>query len=369
MRLAGIGLAALLAAGPPAYAQRMLVLGAGGSFAGYQGPGDVVASANTWVSCARAYNAAWAAPGTNKACNIRRASDNTTQDILILSTGKFDIASYNTFVGTDATGTCTIATTTLSCTGLGSTLHANDLITGTGITNPCILSAPGSLVAGAQTATAQLAGTSTSCGTVSVGETVVAQVAGFVTKAYDQSGNANDMSQATSGLQPQLLPGCGNGIPCTYHIRGTPLDLTDGSGLSAATVWTISTVAQRTALFTSYSGIMGGASVGALFNNTANNTVVFQGNLTVLAAATDGAFHALQFIATGSTTSFVNVDGTPGSTGNAGSTALGATLVYGASNGNAMTGYIYEAGIWASNFSSTQNTNMHTNQSAFYGTP
>jgi hypothetical protein len=62
----------------------------------YRGPGDIVPGATAYYGL-RAYNAAYAAPGTNKAINVRRASDNTTADIVILPTGSLDTATAKTF--------------------------------------------------------------------------------------------------------------------------------------------------------------------------------------------------------------------------------------------------------------------------------
>jgi hypothetical protein len=64
--------------------------------AAYAGPGDVVASAKAWWGL-RAYSAAVAATGTQKSVNIRRASDSTTSDIVILTTGYLDLATAGTF--------------------------------------------------------------------------------------------------------------------------------------------------------------------------------------------------------------------------------------------------------------------------------
>jgi hypothetical protein len=61
----------------------------------YTGPGDVVSGATAWYGL-RAYNAAYAT-GSNKAINVRRASDNATSDINILSTGALDVATASTF--------------------------------------------------------------------------------------------------------------------------------------------------------------------------------------------------------------------------------------------------------------------------------
>jgi hypothetical protein len=61
----------------------------------YTGPGDLVSGATVWYGL-RGYNAAYAT-GSNNAVNVRRVSDNATQDIVILSSGALDIASANTF--------------------------------------------------------------------------------------------------------------------------------------------------------------------------------------------------------------------------------------------------------------------------------
>lgn len=340
----------------------------GVSKSGYTGPGDIVASASIWVSCTRGYSTAYST-GTNKACNARRASDNSTQDINILSNGNLDVASYNTFVGTDATGTCTIATTTLSCTGLGSTLHANDLITGTGITNPCILSSPGSLVGGAQTATAQIAGTTNSCGTVSVGETVVAQVAAFATKAYDQSGNSHDASQATAGNQPQVLPVCINNQPCLYLIAASAQGLTSSTNVSASQPFTQSFVVQfigsgvQSPLFVT-------GNVVCVDHSGANTVQLFAGSFGGAVTVNDSTWNSFQAIFNGaSSVEFVNGTSHSQSPG-AGNLAAGTVTVGGSSScGGAINGTMGEIGLWGSGFSAGNQSSMHANQSAFYGTP
>lgn len=72
----------------------------------YVGPGDLVSGASAWYGL-RGYNAAYASPGTNNAINIRRASDNTTKNIVILNTGALDVATAGTFC---TSTTCFIAT-------------------------------------------------------------------------------------------------------------------------------------------------------------------------------------------------------------------------------------------------------------------
>ena len=126
---------------------QMMTTGAGktpvSAPAGYTGPGDVVSGAlGFWAT--RSYNGAYAT-GSNKGVNVRRANDNATQDIFILTTRDLDIASANTFAGTDASCTGSmVGTTTLTITACSSgTLHINDTLTATGATQSFYITAIG----------------------------------------------------------------------------------------------------------------------------------------------------------------------------------------------------------------------------------
>ena len=128
------------------------------------------------------------------AVNVRRASDNVACDFNVSTAGGFGVTtatcnsstqggvSFGTFVGSDGTASCTLAGTTGACTGACGTVHVNDTVTGTGLTQPCIVA-----TASNTAPTIEIAGTTTSCGTVGVAETFTFQVAGFVTEAYDQT--------------------------------------------------------------------------------------------------------------------------------------------------------------------------------------
>src|ERR1700679_1132557 len=175
---------------------------------GYQGVGDLT-TASTWkfYYALRAFSCAYAAPGTNPAATVVRATGGS-QTINILANGQFDIATANTFAGVDATASCTAASTTLTCTGASSTPHANDPISGTGITQPAVVTACGTFTAGAGTCTLNAAQT------VSVAVTTTFRVALFVSQLFDQTPNGQNAPQATSANQPQLLPTCTNSQPC-----------------------------------------------------------------------------------------------------------------------------------------------------------
>jgi hypothetical protein len=352
----------------------------------YTGLIDIVASPTAFYSL-RAGSAAIAAAGTQKLVNIRRASDNVACDFLPNPAGGFGVTtatcnsstqggvSYGTFVGTDATGTCTIATTTLTCTGLGSTLHANDLITGTGITNPCILSSPGSLVGGAQTATAQIAGTTTSCGTVSVAETVTAQPAGLVPEKYDQSGDNYHATQGTAGKQPQFLPLGSNGgtLPAMLYTAAASQSLQSGAITSVAQPYSAFFVGIRTGTFTSETSMINTYAPGAImeYYALANTMTTYAGSFTTQEAVSDSAWHVLQAVFN-NTSSIIVVDATHSTGLSAGTNATGTSgFSIGSRNGaggDYLQGLEEEEAYWPIGATGTQSTNLCNNAVTYWGT-
>lgn len=364
-------LVGLLVAVPAAAQPKLLQAHASGSPPTYTGPIDVAASPTALYSL-RAGSAAIAAAGTQTIVNIRRASDNVACDFLPTIAGNFGVTtstcnsstqggvSYGTFVGTDATASCTIAGTAVACTGASSTLHVNDPITGVGITQPCLVT----VTNGSTTATASIPGTSTSCGTVSVAETVTFQVAGFVPKIYDQSGNIKDASQATAGSQPQFLPVVTNGLPGIFMYTGATTHLLTAtlSG-TVAQAFSISVVSQRIALLSSNDGLFQDGS-NAVNYGASNSLLLFAGGGVVSPTASDGAFHALNILFNGASSATL-VDGTSTGIATVGTSAWGATIILGEA-GHPCNCYFEESALWPT---SINRPNMHTNQSAFYGTP
>lgn len=361
-------LALFLLVGSPAFAasyQHSVLQVAISSGTTFTGPGDIVSGATAWYGL-RGYSAAVAATGTQKAINVRRQSDNATSDIVILTNGNLDVATAASFAGTDATCTGTIASTTLTCASASSTPNANDPVSGTGITQPAYIVSCGTFTAGAGTCTLNAAQT------VSVAETITMQVALFVTKWYDQSGALNcsaapcDITQTTAANQPQLLLKCLGSNPCVYGAGSSWLIY----GLtSTSQPLTVSTVAERTGNFTAQNFIFSGGD-GTMFGPAANQVSQFY-NIFPNAVVSDSVPHALAFIGNGASSN-IYVDGVS-NVGSAGSGAFPATPSAGVlarGDGNsAMTGYIFEVGLWPSAFTTPQATNSCNNQFVYYGTP
>lgn len=271
----------------------------------YTGPGDIVSGATAWYGL-RAYTAAIAAAATQKLINIRNTATSETCDVIVATNGGFGNVA-------NCSGSSSGDTVAVFCALSGG---------------PCA-----------------------------------------ITEFYDQSGNGSNATQATAGDQPALTLSCINSLPCVV-FNGTSDFLATAAALALSTTATISTVAERTGSFTSNMSIMGESTQSNIagFSSSANTVFVCQNCSFVTATAADSVWHALQFVATGTTGTFINVDGVPGSTGNPGSGSWGAVAMQiGRGNGNLLKGNMTEVGIWSANFSSGNNTAVCQNQQAYYG--
>lgn len=349
-------------------------MGVSGGGTTYQGPLDIVSGATALYSL-RAGSAAIAAAGTQKLVNIRRASDNVACDFLVASSGGFGVTtatcnsstqggvSYGTFVGSDGTASCTLAGTTGACTGASGTVHVNDVVTGTGLTQPCIVSSASNTAP-----TIEIAGTTTSCGTISVAETFTFQVAGFATDMYDQSGNTNDVTQVTAGKQPQFLPNCGTALPCLVFNGGQVLA---GSIGSTSQPFTLSDVMSRVSGFTLYQIVTEGSNTSeSEFSNAANTRSLYSGS-RFTATASDSTFHSVQSIIAGASPSSILVVDNTATTGSSGGSNLGTSITIGEQSGGGfpLTAYMYSDAIWAIAMNSTQYGGICHNERLYYGTP
>jgi hypothetical protein len=340
----------------------------GGRGSSYVGPGNQVAFTEWW-SCSRAYNTA-DATAMNNTCTLRRASDNTTSTFKVLSNGNFDVASANTFAGADATASCTISTTTATCTGASSTPHVGSTITGTGLTQPCYATAIGTFTSGAGTVT--LAGIgSTPCGTVSVAETLTFQYALFVTSAAEKSGNGNAATQATTTAQPQWQPSVINGKPC-LHYNGSQFLNATAITFGAQPI-SASWVSNRTPTSSGVMSVLSVLSAGAVdWGHFATNDAWEYAGTSVQETASDGSFHTISGVINGAS-SAMQVDGTLTTGLSAGSNSpIGSNVVSWGDDAASQffIGYSCEGGVINTTaLNSTQMGNLRTSGSGFYGTP
>jgi hypothetical protein len=357
-----LGFIAVMAmAALPASAQAVIGSGIWGDIkplSSYTGPGDIVSGATAWYGL-RAYNAAYAT-GSNNAVNYRRASDNSTQNGVILSNGKFDIATANTFAGTDATCTGSAsASTSLSLTSCSSTPHAGSTLTSTGgtgsFTQPVYIVSCGSFAGGAGTCTLNTAQTVT-------GVSVTAQYGLYVTELYDQSGNSHHVTQATAGNQPSLLPSCGNSLPCIYFPAGQSLTV---ASYSLTQPFTISMALNGLNLFSNKAAIGIGSNI-IIGSGGSNQGKMYAGTNATL--TTSGIYYASQSVFNGaSSVWYLNGSSnsvSPGTNGNAGTFGIGQDGF----SDNCAGCTVLEVGVWNGvAFSAGNNSSMNSNQRTYWG--
>lgn len=335
-------------------------------FGNATGPGDLVpAGAGFWGL--RSYSASYAT-GSNNAIRVRRASDNTSQNIVILSNGNLDIGSANTFAGVDctATGSTSGSSTTIALTGASSTPTAGDTVTGSGTVQPCYVISVGSFTGGAGNVVVNQAQTLSAV-------SLSFQVALFVTEVYDQTGNGAHMIQATNANQAQLLPNCVNGLPAMlFTAASSQIYLATLPG-TVAQPWSISAVVERSGNFSNFTEYLGGHNTAAAgWINSANTPyAASQATANVTATASDNAPHSIQSILNAGN-SFIVVDGSAGSLQVGGNFAFPTDVALGNEAFGSdpfMTGLIMTVGLWPVGFTPTQYAALHASDSKYWATP
>ncbi|HEY8685974.1 MAG TPA: hypothetical protein VIO57_10250 [Chloroflexota bacterium] len=160
----------------------------GGDQPPFAGPIDAAGVTPTAAYCLRACSSAKAIALAN-VVNIRNGVSGSTFNVAALVTGALDTATLISTLGTDASGTGSISTTTLTFTGG----HVGDEVTGAGVT------AGTYIVSGASPTW-----------TVNISQTVASTTltltpGAFLHTWYDQGPNGYNCVQATNGSQPQLI--------------------------------------------------------------------------------------------------------------------------------------------------------------------
>lgn len=330
----------------------------------YVGPGDVVTAADVYCGV-RAYNNIKAVALVN-ALKLRRASDDATQNVAVVNAGDLNTAAAISFAGTDVTGSATSSGTTVALTGLASTAHVGDTITGVGYVGTYIVSL-GALVAGAQTATTN---TSQSIG---VSAPVTLTWALYVDTCYDQGALGKDFVQATKANQPLFLPSAPGLLSKPAMVFSGSQWLASAS-FAVSQQLTMSMVLQRTS-GTGYQQIFGGAGNNdskTYFNNSANNVVLYSdGGVSGPGAMTDNAWHNLQTNFQGGSSRIV-IDGASavalGLSG--GTTGITSGMIAGTNDAGTPTqsvnGMISEIILWHGGQTDPQMVNVNTNQGYYH---
>lgn len=293
----------------------------------YSGPGDLIVASAAYML--RGYSAATA--NAARLVNLRRSSDNSTLDFG-LSNGNLDQTSVAAWGGVNASGSGSIAGTTLTFTGgvIGGQ------VTGVGVSAGTVI------VSGASPTW-----------TVNISQTVASTAlvvanALFITTLYDQAG-VRDATQATAANQPYLaLNSCGtNSRPSGVFTDA--LFLLVPTTTSFAQPWTISSVAlQRPGNVTTRWIAVKGSTWAWGFSG-ANQPSIFAGSLqSVVSGATDSIFHASSGLGNGAS-SAITVDGSA-TIVNAGATGISNNFGLGSDTGSqGLIGNIEEVLIYSSN--------------------
>lgn len=192
------------------------------------------------------------------------------------------------------------------------------------------------------------------------------------TKLYDQTGNANDVSQATVAAQPTVTLNCLGSLPCLTFASASSQTLTHASFTAVVQPFSLSAVADHTSTCASACETISAydGSTGATLEVTSATVVsAWSGNITGTATTSQSAWHIYSFSVT-DPNSIETVDGVSGSTYASGANGSGTALNMGSLNAASrfFQGNMAEVGLWPSAFSTTQATNMCHNQFNYWGT-
>lgn len=190
----------------------------------------------------------------------------------------------------------------------------------------------------------------------------------LLVKLYDQTGNGNDLTQATAARQQVFALASLGSLP-TITCDGVSLHTLDNLAVpSIAAPTTLSWVAKNTAGSGAAAPIWSsqGSAFQAQYNNSGANQVLIYAGSVLSAVASDNSWHALQGVLNG-VTSDMNVDGTA-NTGTTGAATGDTTeILFGISGGNVFAGSFAELGRWSIAFSGAQSSAMSANQHTYWG--
>lgn len=375
----------LLCALPASAQMLMLHYGMGsGSGSTYVGPGDVNPSATAWFGL-RGYSRAAAVAGTTKAVNIRRAADNHTCDLLIISSGALGSTancssgadngqSALAFAGTHGTCTGTTSGTTLTCTGATVTPAVLDMISAVG-TYGLYIASCGTFTGGAGTCTLGAPASPD----ISTPETFTFINSLRLTTFYDQSGSGINVAQVTANSQPAFNP---IGYNATQPVisTGTTTALQTGSCGSCRILYATGVAARQISLTTqqdifSQFDSVNNTSGQTMYWTSANTMNISSGTAVgvVSATASDLVVHSFQGVFNGAS-SVLRVDdtetaGTISADGGAVNFFCVAEQGGTCADVNQIQGLYTEVGLWPAIANGTVRTSMCNNMRLYWGTP
>ena len=189
----------------------------------------------------------------------------------------------------------------------------------------------------------------------------------------DQTGNGNDVTQATIANRPTLVVATlGSATVYAQFVGATPQILVSSTSSAFTKPFTAIDFSERNGAFTTTGAILGfkGTNTGEFQYSNATNTVRIINLTTLSATAADSAFHSIIGVFNNTTSALV-VDGsaTSGASGsaNVASSQFCIADFSGCTTGTAPGTMLFTEGGWYQlGFNSTQYGNMNTNQATFY---
>lgn len=195
-----------------------------------------------------------------------------------------------------------------------------------------------------------------------------------IKKWYDQTqgtgcGGSNcDSIQSTIASRYTFTWNCQGGHPCAKGAGGSIVPGSTPAFSSAAALFTISAVGERTGATTTQTAIIDAAGMFVGFDATAGTAFMYFGNFLKTAAA-DSAPHAIVAVFN-PPSGVLDVDVIGGTSGNPGATSTSASILLGTDNTTGLNGNFEEVGIWPIAFSGSgggQQDLMLSNMRTYWG--
>lgn len=195
---------------------------------------------------------------------------------------------------------------------------------------------------------------------------------GFVTKWYDQSGAALDISQATTTQQPQLVLAVQNSRAIVRFVRANITELDSAGTVTQAQPFTAAAVAARRTGSGNFNSIFGnpGFTIGMDFRGVATDIEFYSSSFVFAVGATETSFHSLVGLFNGASSVIaINGSETVLSPGTVGLSSIISVGGFNNTAGQAADSDMGEFILWNSGLNLSQRNTVHSNQSTWWGTP
>ena len=190
----------------------------------------------------------------------------------------------------------------------------------------------------------------------------------FIKTLYDGSGFGNHLTQTTQANQPAYTPNAIGSLPSIDTTTAGAMGFaTAGNWTSVSQPFTLGWVGKRTSnLGQGDVFLCNGTQLVQNSYTSSNNTVTLFAGSSPTATASDNAFHSIQMVYNGAS-SDINVDGSV-NTVSPGTNAIGGAVMQWPRTGTQQAlGHFLEGYFYFFGFSSTQSSNVSSNQHSFWG--